>query len=714
MALRRGAPEDARLPRAPRPRSAVDGRQLDAWLEHPRGLRGDPPAGPGPRAAWPPGTPPLGGRSSSCGSCTQCGSLESLHSGLLAPPEARGSWERARLVQAARKQQPQISGLSQVRTGWLPVQSRVTVVSDPSVGQVKVKQPITPVFQRSRAPPTAEDGDAERRRAGRGSSGAGTPPDPEQRPENRWSPATEGDRPVSWQVLRRGWNSSRGPVSPGGPPATEPPDRKTAGGPEPLRQAAAAPPWSRRAPPPGPSAADALQSQTAFNGRSGVLPVRATAPLCTTNTQTSSAAFSSLTVSSRKVGRSASLPGDADPPGPRVTVRRGAAIAEVEEQRVTRGAARAAADAVVLRRKATVIKVSERGQRCRHSYTEGVSADSGTWSGPQLNAGPQGQLESTQRQQAPPRAPPRAPPAQPGPGGTVQRSTLRIVLSHPSPSAAPPPPEAPPEAVGRRSVRPLSWYGAGAGHAAPPPGARKCSLDLPPEPSVSGLTSSGAGRPVGDNTEAPGSRAPPCLTLIEAPDPRSRQTPEEVLALNAAAIIANIKLQRQLSKKTTQPETERTSPQGEAVTDERKSPDGGLSRPPAGLLDLGPEGSPAPVSLQEALQRSRPDFVARSQCRVRELERRSRERRESGPRTGAVEQRWTRRGRAAALKENALNPSDGAGNGGEMQLGSKRLLEEVTGKKEDEQKSEPLLSNRQKVALFRKKLLDHLLQRSNS
>lgn len=35
------------------------------------------------------------------------------------------------------------------------------------------------------------------------------------------------------------------------------------------------------------------------------------------------------------------------------------------------------------------------------------------------------------------------------------------------------------------------------------------------------------------------------------PDPHSNQSAEEVLALNAAAIIANIKLQRQLSKKKT-------------------------------------------------------------------------------------------------------------------------------------------------------------------
>ncbi|XP_077414782.1 uncharacterized protein LOC144044291 [Vanacampus margaritifer] len=42
-------------------------------------------------------------------------------------------------------------------------------------------------------------------------------------------------------------------------------------------------------------------------------------------------------------------------------------------------------------------------------------------------------------------------------------------------------------------------------------------------------------------------RSTPCLTLIQTPDPH--QSPEEVLALNTAAIITNIKLLRQLSKK---------------------------------------------------------------------------------------------------------------------------------------------------------------------
>lgn len=39
------------------------------------------------------------------------------------------------------------------------------------------------------------------------------------------------------------------------------------------------------------------------------------------------------------------------------------------------------------------------------------------------------------------------------------------------------------------------------------------------------------------------------LSLLFLSDPNSNQTAEEVLALNAAAVIANIKLQRKLSKK---------------------------------------------------------------------------------------------------------------------------------------------------------------------
>lgn len=49
-------------------------------------------------------------------------------------------------------------------------------------------------------------------------------------------------------------------------------------------------------------------------------------------------------------------------------------------------------------------------------------------------------------------------------------------------------------------------------------------------------------------------------------DPHSHQSPEEVLALNAAAIIANIKLQRQLSKKRT--------PNGNSEKDSTASPQG--------------------------------------------------------------------------------------------------------------------------------------------
>lgn len=58
---------------------------------------------------------------------------------------------------------------------------------------------------------------------------------------------------------------------------------------------------------------------------------------------------------------------------------------------------------------------------------------------------------------------------------------------------------------------------------------------------------------------------------------------------------------------------------------------------------------------QEALQRSRPGFIARSQGRVRELERRTQERREVVIVTdAAVMEKRTHRGRSISLKSYAF------------------------------------------------------------
>ncbi len=144
-------PRVSRPARAPRPQSAIEGRQLDGWLEHLQrmqsdllrtpvhdqvpsfndrttsmpALHKDPPG----RARRQPGIPSFSRGSSSCGSPSLCesslGSQESLHSGFFSPSERRVSMERAHIMQAPRKEQAQLSQLAPVKIGWLPIQRRV-------------------------------------------------------------------------------------------------------------------------------------------------------------------------------------------------------------------------------------------------------------------------------------------------------------------------------------------------------------------------------------------------------------------------------------------------------------------------------------------------------------------------------------------------------------------------------------------------------------
>ncbi|XP_059179989.1 (E2-independent) E3 ubiquitin-conjugating enzyme FATS [Centropristis striata] len=348
--------------------------------------------------------------------------------------------------------------------------------------------------------------------------------------------------------------------------------------------------------------------------------------------------------------------------------------------------------------------------------------------------------------------------------GTVHRSTMSLFLSSPPAiTAAPAPSEVSPKAVGRtsdRPHRPLSCYGNMFGHTEPSkenvtqPAARKWSFGLPQETNINPVNSDSsfisgatavkeAGRPVAETFDANGGRkerlppenavrrVSPCLTLIRTPDPHSQQSQEEVLALNAAAIIANIKLQRQLSKKKTpNGNSEKDSAASlKGNTDEERwkcmDPDQRTiqkhNQPLAASVQLSPdpESSPQTMSLQDALQRSRPDFISRSQGRLRELERRTQERKDrkdsADPRSNAAHrQRRANSARCTSLNDNLFKPIDRAITGKEMQLRSKRTHAEVKKKKEEEKKRDACLSNRQRVELFKKKLLDQLLQRSNS
>ncbi|KAM8837797.1 (E2-independent) E3 ubiquitin-conjugating enzyme FATS isoform 2-T5 [Spinachia spinachia] len=813
--------------RAPRPQSAIEGgRQLDGWLEHLQRteseLLGAPVHNQAPAfSGWTTSMPALGTEptrpvwrqphvpsysraSSSCGSPSLCesslGSQESLPAGFLSPPERRGSWERVHMTQTPRKEQAQLSCLAPVKSGWLPIQSRVTRDGacnqnqplDHSAGQVKLKQAITPTFRMNRATGRRlQDAEVEKSHSGPHALCVKTWQSCDQDsaviekvPESQSFPALEGGRGV--QALRRGWNTNRVPAFPGGsqsnvlPTATSSvTDRSSSSAiplkRAPMRQAAFADPIP-----------NANKSHTPLHRTGGAQPVRATVPVCKANSgsqpshiQTSSAVttlipqnkagFSSITISSRRVSRSASLPGlDARPAEPcsppmdstpgQVTVQRKATIVKVTEQRTisspfpgTRSGGSPptgeALDTVVHRRKATIIKVTEHRQSYsaakgesgtrhpayRHSYSEGVYEENSTWRQGKLSqhcATPSGlHSDSTKRPNS--AVAPHTSPLDPGGSdGTPCRSSLSLFVSSPADVAAARPSEVSPKAAGRRPDRPhrpLSCYGNMFGHTEPSkeneaqPAGRKWSFGLPQGANVNPKNPNG--KEAGQSAAEPGGqdatrRASSCLTLIQAPDPNSQQTQEDVLALNAAAVIANIKLLRQLSRTK--------SPNGKSEKDSAPSPAGNTDEgkcvnPPPDERTIRrnsrvnvafeTDGSPQTISLQDALQRSRPDFIGRSQSRLQELERRARDRRDQAApedprRDTAVRQRRARSLWGTSLDDNLFKLRDRAIARKEIQPRSKRPHAEVKRKKEEDKRREMCLSNRQRVGLFKKAQLN--------
>ncbi|XP_016400084.1 uncharacterized protein LOC107733107 isoform X1 [Sinocyclocheilus rhinocerous] len=124
------------------------------------------------------------------------------------------------------------------------------------------------------------------------------------------------------------------------------------------------------------------------------------------------------------------------------------------------------------------------------------------------------------------------------------------------------------------------------------------------------------------------------------------------------------------------------------------------------------------LSLREALELFRPDFISRSQNRVRRLELRARERRslQTAEFIMGVETANRRRNctKPHPLSDNLFKPRDRAISGKEMQWRSRRIynkLPEVTKKKEEERKRLVLETNRLRAEVFKMKLLDQILQR---
>lgn len=121
-----------------RPQSAIEGGQLDSWLEHLQRMQkellrvqDEVPALKEPMEhAW---KQTCSGGSSSCGSPrlqSSYGSQDSLQTTGFSTPECKGSWGKARITQVGSKEQAQLSCIAPVKIGWLPIQRRVTVAAD--------------------------------------------------------------------------------------------------------------------------------------------------------------------------------------------------------------------------------------------------------------------------------------------------------------------------------------------------------------------------------------------------------------------------------------------------------------------------------------------------------------------------------------------------------------------------------------------------------
>ncbi|KAL7384090.1 hypothetical protein ABVT39_023947 [Epinephelus coioides] len=134
------------------------------------------------------------------------------------------------------------------------------------------------------------------------------------------------------------------------------------------------------------------------------------------------------------------------------------------------------------------------------------------------------------------------------------------------------------------------------------------------------------------------------------------------------------------------------------------------------------EGTPKTLSLKEALELFRPDFISRSQGRVRRLEQRARRRKSlqnSNPDLvqGLREDRSKQKRNCTTpdpLSDNLFKPRERSISGREMQLRSRRIynkLPEVTKKKEEEKKRAVSQTNRLRADVFKKRLLNQILQR---
>lgn len=428
--------------------------------------------------------------------------------------------------------------------------------------------------------------------------------------EKKNFPAEDGGRRVGWQPLKTGWKATgvsafiEGNKSNELTTETSADPKKTPSlintiRTKPLKHyTTSADPSNHQTLLPGTSTTNAHKSQTTLQ-RTNVQPMKATAFYGPGNSSESSQAnstlttfipqnktgISSITIISRKVSRSNSLPGfnstskSPSPPLDRkpmesnstqVAVQKNPTIVKVTEKRVFSKLGSSASqpatppasyglDAVVRRRKATIIKVTEHRERYspaklatrnldyRHSYTEGLSQDSlhtGTWN--QKNGSEGNTPFPYLRLNSAPKSNTFTPNAK---TYGIHRSSMNLSVSNP-PAATHSSSEVSATVVRPRSSRlqrPLSCFGGLIGHTeasrdtAAHSAARKWSLELPQETHVNAVNFNSsfislekaakeAGQPVADTLNPSRDekesrlpsvdrmrRASPSLTLIKTP-----------------------------------------------------------------------------------------------------------------------------------------------------------------------------------------------------
>ncbi|KAG9267463.1 hypothetical protein AMEX_G18303 [Astyanax mexicanus] len=436
--------------------------------------------------------------------------------------------------------------------------------------------------------------------------------------------------------------------------------------------------------------------------------------------------------------------------------------------------------AVVLRRKATIVKVEQRescrreakgGLEHRHSYIEGFRATSPvTYTSnpshsntqpllpnePSASASHSRALDSVQPSKSNEKE------------KELHRSTLSFQLSSPSNR---PPLHHRHSREGPRRRRPASCYASvyslsepSAG-AAKDPGFQSMTSALPQKTNIDPVSftgsssnrrwsTGGAGScdeiyPERDSSAGDGGqrhkdpallRSQQPFTLIKVPESSAHATHDAVLALNAAAVIANIKRQS-LQRKSSQTHSgakgeippalqSQTAVSGDKVCDGEptaetppntpntiRTPAHGEKNHYTEFIPLTTPDQPHTHSLRVTLEQRRPDFIRRSQTRVQAVEQRRRERLQLHTTTHTPIHTPTHTTThtptpAPRHRDNTFTSRDRSISVKQQQLRrNQNNLPEVKRRREEERRKITSQTNRLRVQRFKQKILDQVLHR---